>query len=73
MDPSVTTLYLLIEACGMELYLRADTPSGSDRAQALRDAAVGPAQARRNAQVARASLVALRRLTASEISTRTAK
>ena len=65
-DPSVMTLNRLIQACGMELHLRADPLSGADRAQAFRDAAVGTAEARRNAEQARAGLVQLRRLTPVE-------
>ena len=65
-DPSVTNLNRLIQACGMELHLRADHLSEADRAQAFRDAAVGPAEALRNAQRARAGLVQIRRLTPAE-------
>jgi transcriptional regulator with XRE-family HTH domain len=61
-DPSVTTLNRLIEACGMELHLRADPLGEADRAQASRDAEVGTVDARRNSQRARAGLVQLRRL-----------
>ena len=65
-DPSVTNLNRLIQACGMELHLRAEHLSEADRAQAFRDAAVGPAEALRNAQRARAGLVQIRRLTPAE-------
>jgi len=44
-DPSVMNLNRLIQACGMELHLRADHLSEADRAQAFRDAAVGTAEA----------------------------
>jgi hypothetical protein len=56
----------LIQACGMELHLRADHLSEADRAQAFRDSAVGTAEALRNAQRARAGLVQMRRLTPAE-------
>jgi hypothetical protein len=62
----VMTLNRLIQACGMELRLRADYLSRADRAQAIRDAAVGTTEARRNAQRARAGLVQLRRPTPAE-------
>jgi transcriptional regulator with XRE-family HTH domain len=65
-DPSVSMLDRLIEACGMELRLRADPHSPASRGQALRDDTVGPAQAQRNAKRARAGLVGLRPLTAAE-------
>ena len=65
-DPSVMNLNRLIQACGMELHLRADHLSEADQAQAFRDAAVGTAEALRNAQRARAGLVQMRRLTPAE-------
>lgn len=65
-DPSVTTVSRLLAACGMEMHLHADPLTPAALAQALRDAAVGPAQARRNAKQARAGLVSLRPLTPTE-------
>jgi transcriptional regulator with XRE-family HTH domain len=65
-DPTVNMLYRLIEACGMELRMSADPLRPTERAQALRDAAVGPVRAHRNAKQARSGLVQLRRLTPAE-------
>lgn len=46
----------------MELRMHADPPSDAERGQALRDAAVGTAQAYKNAEQARAGLVHMTRL-----------
>ncbi|MHB1712490.1 MAG: helix-turn-helix domain-containing protein [Acidimicrobiales bacterium] len=66
-DPSVTMLARLIEACGMELRMRADVLTEADRDQYERDAAVGPVQARRNADRARREVLSIRKLTPEEI------
>ena len=65
-DPSVTTLRRLVQACGMELVMRADPLSAAERAQLARDDAIGQAQARRNSVRARAHLVKLSELTPAE-------
>jgi transcriptional regulator with XRE-family HTH domain len=67
-DPSVTTLARLIEACGMELRLRADVVSDAERSQQAHDeAAVGSGQARRDAERARREVVSVRQPTAEEL------
>lgn len=66
-DPSVTMLERLIEACGMELRMRADVPTEADCDQYERDAAVGSVQARRNADRVRREVLSIRQLTPQEI------
>ena len=65
-DPSLTTLSRLIEACGMELRMRAEILSPAELAQRSRDAEIGLARAQENATRARASLVELRDPTSAE-------
>ena len=61
-DPSLTMLARLINACGMELRLRADILTDDNRIQYERDVAVGSAQAVRNAERARREVVSIRKL-----------
>jgi hypothetical protein len=67
-DPSLTTLSRLVEACGMELRLRADMITDSERSQRAHDAmAVSSGQARRNADRARREVLSVRRPTEDEV------
>jgi transcriptional regulator with XRE-family HTH domain len=66
-DPSITTLARLLAAMGMELRLHAEFLTPADIAQYTRDAAVGSAQGRRNAEVARRTASPPRRVTAGEL------
>jgi transcriptional regulator with XRE-family HTH domain len=67
-DPSVTMLARLVEACGMELRMRAEVLSEAERGQRAHDAAlISSGQARRNAERARREVVSVRRPTAAEI------
>jgi transcriptional regulator with XRE-family HTH domain len=67
-DPSVTTLSRLVEACGMDLRLRADMITDAERSQRAHDAvAVSSGQARRNADRARREVVSVRRPTEDEL------
>jgi transcriptional regulator with XRE-family HTH domain len=67
-DPSLTTLSRLVEACGMELRLRADMITDAERSQRTHDAvAVSSGQAGRNADRARREVVSVRRPTEEEL------
>jgi transcriptional regulator with XRE-family HTH domain len=66
-DPSLTTLARLIEACGMELRVRADMLSLADLAQYAQDARVGSEEALRNAERARRQILGVRRPSAGEL------
>jgi transcriptional regulator with XRE-family HTH domain len=66
-DPSVTMLARLIDACGMELRMVASRLTDADRRQYVRDAAVGEAQGRRNAERLRHEVVSIRRPTPDEM------
>lgn len=66
-DPSVSMLAKLVDACGMELRMRADLLTEADRDQHRRDAAVGTDAARRNADRARREVVSVRRPSPAEL------
>ena len=65
-DPSLTMLARLINACGMELRVRADVLTDADRTQYERDLAVGSAQAIRNAERVRREVVSIRKINEQE-------
>lgn len=67
-DPSVTMLARLVEACGMELRMRADALTAAERSHRADDAAVvGSGQARRNADRARREVASVRKPAAAEL------
>ena len=61
-DPSLTMLARLINACGMELRVRADVITDANRLQYERDMAVGSPQAVRNAERVRKEVVSIRKI-----------
>lgn len=66
-DPSVSMLARLVEACGMELRMRADLLTEADWDQRRRDAAIGIDAAMRNADRARREVVSIRRPSPAEL------
>ena len=66
-DPAVSMLARLVEACGMELRMRADLLTEAERDQRRRDATLGFEAARRNAVRARREVISVRRPSPSEL------
>ena len=67
-DPSVTMLSRLVDACGMELRLRADVVTDEERSErAHEQEMISSGQARRNAERARREVVSVRRPTVAEL------
>jgi len=66
-DPSLTTLARLIQACGMELRVRADVLSLADVAQYAQDASIGSVDALANAERARRQILGVRRPSTREL------